>query len=155
MKRLLSLLTAAVLCCSKVNAQSPNVFFEIGGPGLASFNYDMRFTKSPGGFGGRIGVGGFNLEEFGGTAIYLPMAFNYLSGKNGRHFLELGAGFTPLFYSGNSHTSIFAHSFAHINIGYRFQPANSGFVFRLGATPMFSNHQFIPMGGISFGYKFK
>ncbi len=155
MKLLLSLLASALLCCSKVNAQSPNVFFEIGGPGLASFNYDMRFTKSAGGLGGRIGVGGFSLREVGGTAVYIPIALNYLSGKNGRHFLELGAGVTPVYYNGGSRRSIFAHTFGHINIGYRFQPRNSGFLFRLSATPMFSDHQFIPFGGISFGYKFK
>lgn len=34
-------------------------YIEGGGPGLVSANFDMRFTKKPGGIGGRIGVGGF------------------------------------------------------------------------------------------------
>jgi len=37
--------------------------FELGGPGLASFNFDMRFSPREDGFGGSIGFGGFNVGK--------------------------------------------------------------------------------------------
>ena len=48
---------------SAATAQGPAkaIFFELGGPGLASINYDMRFSKSEKGLGARAGVGGFSI----------------------------------------------------------------------------------------------
>jgi hypothetical protein len=34
-----------------------SIYFEVGGPGLASFNYDTRLTNREDGIGGRLGVG--------------------------------------------------------------------------------------------------
>lgn len=143
------------------HAQSPAkaVFFEIGGPGVASINYDMRFTKSESGIGGRIGFGGFSIGSSGDrtTAIFIPIGVNYLLGKDEKHYFELGGGVTPVIindtYSGTSDD--FRSTFGHLNIGYRVQPKEGGFFFRAAINPVFGKGFFWPYyGGISFGYKF-
>lgn len=129
-----------------------DVFFEIGGPGLASFNYDMRFSKREDGIGGRIGIGGLSVAGIG--IVFVPVGVNYLIGKDGRHYFELGAGVTPVFGNGSQQDN-FTTTFGHLNFGYRMQPKEGGFFFRASINPVFGNGFFIPYyGGISFGYKF-
>jgi hypothetical protein len=135
-------------------AQAKNAFLEIGGPGLLSFNYDQRFTKSQRGFGGRIGAGGYYVD--GDVAVYIPVAVNYLVGKKeGKHFLELGAGATKVFGTPIDDDLDFSRPFTFVNIGYRYQPQTKGFLFRAVYSPVvgksFSAVYFI---GLSFGYKF-
>lgn len=135
------------------------VYFEIGGPGLASFNYDMRFTKSENGLGGRIGLGGFSIGPSSSrtTAIFIPVGINYIKSKDGRNYFEVGAGVTPVIvnesFSGTSDN--FSSTFGHINIGYRMQPKEGGFFFRAAINPVFGKGFFWPYyGGLAFGYKF-
>ncbi|HMO60797.1 MAG TPA: hypothetical protein PKC39_05315 [Ferruginibacter sp.] len=141
-------------CNVNVYAQAKNTFLELGGPGLLSFNYDQRFTKSQRGFGGRIGAGGYHLD--GATAVYLPVAVNYLAGKKeGKHYLELGAGVTKVFGTPLDDDMDFSRPFTFLNIGYRLQPRAKGFLFRAVYSPIlgkrFTGALF---AGISFGYKF-
>ncbi len=158
------ILSAAILLlsayCNVCNAQAQSVYFELGGPGLASVNYDMRFQKTEGGFGGRVGVGGFSISDNGDrvSAIFLPIGVNYLIGKDERNYFEIGGGVTPVFISGRSSGSSsgsFTSTFGHLNFGYRLQPKNGGFLFRAGIVPIFGEGGFIPYYfGLSFGYKF-
>lgn len=159
------LLTAATLLLTTYsnlcNAQAKSVFFELGGPGLASVNYDMRFQKTEGGFGGRIGVGGFSINDGGDnvSAIFLPIGVNYLIGNDERNYFEIGGGVTPVFLSTRTSSSTssedFTSTFGHLNFGYRLQPKNGGFLFRAGIVPIFGKGGFIPYyAGLSFGYKF-
>ena len=128
-----------------------SVYFELGGPGLASFNFDTRFGPKEDGFGGRIGVGGFKLDEVG--VLFIPIGVNYLLGKDGRNYFELGGGVTPVL--GDDSEGNFSSTFGWINFGYRMQPAAGGFTFRAFITPVFGDGFFIPYyGGVSFGYKF-
>lgn len=147
--------TVLILCCSLtfLRAQSAkSVFAELGGPGLASVNYDTRFTGKEDGIGGRIGVGGFSTSA--GGLVTIPLAINYLLGKDQRNYFEVGAGYTPVFISGDEE-GMFTGSFGHLHFGYRLQPADGGFTFRAGITPVFGNGGFIPYyASISFGYKF-
>lgn len=143
------------------HAQAKSVYFELGGPGLASLNYDMRFQKTEKGFGGRIGIGGFSVNDVGDkvSAIFLPIGVNYLLGKDERNYFEIGGGITPVFISakasGNSDGDNFTSTFGHLNFGYRLQPKNGGFLFRAGIVPIFNKNGFIPYYfGLSFGYKF-
>lgn len=75
-----------------------SVYFELGDAGLASLNYDMRFSKKESGFGFRVGAGGFtetNNYGYGSgrnAILTIPLELNYLPGKGGRHYAELGAG---------------------------------------------------------------
>jgi hypothetical protein len=142
------------------NAQSPamSVYAELGGPGLASINFDTRFSKNEGGFGGRIGVGGFSIKDDSSDEsvglIFLPIGVNYLIGKDNKNYFEIGAGVTPVFGTGDL-ISDFSETFGHVILGYRSQPLNGGFTFRAFISPVFGNGFFIPYyGGVSFGYKF-
>ena len=130
------------------------MYFELGGPGLASFNIDTRFTGRSDGIGGRIGVGGFSINDEG--AIFVPVGINYLIGKETKHFFEVGAGFTYVNYSSDiTDDGIFETSFGHLSFGYRMQPRKNGFLFRAAIVPIFNKHGFLPYyAGVSFGYKF-
>ncbi len=157
-KKSLISLTIALLFLSKfINAQTAakSVYFELGGAGLASVNYDMRFQKKDDGLGFKVGVGGFDVD--GTQALFIPVGFNYLLGKDQRNYFEIGLGVTfvsineDYFYSQDRFSTTFGHAF----FGYRLQPKNGGFLFRAGITPIFNKDGFVPYwAGVSFGYKF-
>ena len=143
---------AAFHFASAQSAQS--VYFELGGPGIASFNYDLRISGRQGGLGGRIGVGFSNIVSSGIPVYYLPLGINYLLGKE-RHYFEIGGGFTPVINASPDGDSAIPNSFAHLVLGYRFQPINKGFTFRAFLCPVYGNGIFVPYYvGISGGYKF-
>ncbi|MGG9972795.1 hypothetical protein ACQ33O_13465 [Ferruginibacter sp. SUN002] len=150
----------------EVESPAKVAYFELGGPGFASLNYDMRFTKSEKGIGGRVGIGGFSLGEAGNrsTAIFIPIGINYMFGGNdseGKRYFEIGGGMTVVstkdtYDNGSgSSTDKFSTSFGHLNFGYRMQPQDGGFFFRATLNPLFGKGFFWPIyGGVSFGYKF-
>lgn len=158
MKKFLLITILGLSFSTAIYAQEPksakNIYFELGGPGLASINYDMRFNKRNDGLGFRAGVGGFSIDEE--TALFFPIGLNYLIGKDNRNYLELGASFTYVnFKDGAGSGDNFTSSFGCLSLGYRLQPANGGFLFRAAITPVFGSGYFIPFyGGISFGYAF-
>lgn len=137
-----------------INGQSAkSIYFELGGPGLASFNFDTRFSGREDGIGGRIGFGGFRVDDVG--ALFIPIGVNYLLGKDSKNYFELGGGVTPVFISDASEDGNFTETFGHLIFGYRMQPRNGGFTFRAFICPVFNSNGFIPYyGGVSFGYKF-
>jgi hypothetical protein len=135
-------------------------YAEIGGPGLASANFDIRFAKKEDGFGGRVGIGGFSIGDGAGehlSIITVPVGLNYLIGKDKKNYFEVGVGFTYVgakskdqFASDNFHSS-----FGNITLGYRLAPERGGFFFKAEITPVFGDGFFIPyFAGIGFGYKF-
>ncbi len=143
------LLAFAAILPTTIKAQS--IYFELGGPGLASVNYDTRFSKKEDGIGGRVGVGGFSVDGTG--VVFIPIGVNYLLGKDKRNYFELGAGVTPVIGTGAG--GDFSETFGHLLFGYRMQPEAGGFTFRAFVCPVFSSKFFVPYyGGISFGYKF-
>jgi hypothetical protein len=155
MKKTFTLLCFIFAATSAIKAQSAakTVFFELGGPGLASINYDMRLNKKEDGLGFRVGVGGFSIDD--ASVVFIPVGLNYLLGKDGKNYFELGGGITAVTGNDGSNDGTFSTSFGHLNFGYRLQPANGGFLFRAGIVPLFSKDGFIPYyAGISFGYKF-
>jgi hypothetical protein len=135
----------------QITAQS--IYFELGGPGLASFNFDTRFNKSSGGFGGRVGIGGFSID--GSGVVFIPVGVNYMIGKDNKNYFELGGGVTPVFGTGSLAADNFSSTFGHLLFGYRMQPSNGGFTFRAFISPVFGDGFFVPYyGGVSFGYSF-
>lgn len=163
---------------NKANAQSETtdrhnkaIFVEAFGQGLqASVNYDMRIKKGvQDGLGFRVGIGGI----FTGTAdadagpephgvLAFPLGINYLVGEN-RSAFEVGLGLmphraaTPL-HSPTKPKIIDENGWGtngFLNIGYRFQPINNGFIFRFDWTPVFGDVGFISRFGISAGFGFK
>lgn len=144
-----------------LNAQSAKVaYVELAGPGIFSANYDMRFSNKEDGLGGRIGIGGFSINDnYDGkfSLITIPVGLNYLLGKDGKNYFEVGAGFTYIRagagFEGESST--LESSFGNLTFGYRLAPANGGFMFKAQITPIFNSYGFIPYYfGIGFGYKF-
>jgi hypothetical protein len=144
-------------------AQAKAMFFELGGPGIASLNFDTRFTKSESGIGGRIGLGGFSIGTSGDrqTALFIPVGLNYIMSKDSKNYIEFGGGVTPVIFKDtynngiNTSSDNFSSTFGHLNIGYRLQPKDGGFFFRAAINPVFGKGFFWPYyGGVAFGYKF-
>ena len=82
----------SILFSAALSAQSAkSIFFELGGPGLASINFDTRFGNREDGLGGRVGIGGFKVEET--SAIFIPIGINFLLGKDSRNYFEIGLQF--------------------------------------------------------------
>jgi len=135
-------------------------YAEIGGPGLASVNFDTRFTKQEDGLGGRIGIGGFSISDGGADhvgIVTIPIGLNYLIGKDRKNYFEIGAGFTYVSGKGTagSGSENFNSSFGNLTLGYRLAPERGGFFFKAEITPVFGKGFFIPyFAGIGFGYKF-
>lgn len=155
-KFLFGVITLLVFVVTGQAQAAKSVYFELGGPGIASFNFDTRFGNKEDGLGGRIGVGGFSLTIDGekNGVVFIPIGLNYLLGKDTKNYFEIGAGITPVFASSDGDGN-FSSTFGHLNFGYRLQPQNGGFTFRAFITPVFGGFGFIPYyGGVSFGYKF-
>lgn len=128
------------------------VYVELLGNGvLYTVNYDRRFTDN---LTGRVGLG-----VFGGVAV--PVMANYLFGE-GRGRLELGGGVeligaSDVDFGDLDEQEEVRDSDALVGtatVGYRYQPATGGFVFRIGLTPLFSLDGGLPWLGISFGHAF-
>lgn len=157
-RNILSLLILCLLTPSIFAQKSAKAAYaEIGGPGLASVNYDMRFAKKNDGLGWRAGIGGFSISDGYGdrvSILTLPVGINYLLGKDDKNYFEVGVGFTYISTKDNGGGN-FNSSFGNLTIGYRHAPAGSGFLFKAEITPVFGSGFFIPYyGGIGFGYKF-
>ena len=84
------LFLSAVSTVSAQKTAAKSMYFELGGPGLASINFDTRFSARQDGLGGRIGVGGFSID--GSSIVFIPVGLNYLIGKETKNYIELGAG---------------------------------------------------------------
>lgn len=157
MKKIILLLLVGFTLNFNANAQkaASAIYAELGGPGLASFNYDMRFKKEEGGLGFRVGVGGYKID--GQSLFTLPVGINYLLGKDQKNYFELGVGFTYLNYKDDFFfdDGNFTSSFGNLTLGYRLAPAKGGFFFKAQITPVFGDGFFTPLyGGVGFGYKF-
>ena len=139
--------------------QHPNsLYLEVGGSGgLYSLNYDRMFTPN---IGGRIGFSYFSFSSdnffFPSVTMYMfPISLNYLAGEGSSKF-ELGAGVTIVtgtadWFGVKGSGSAIAGIF---NIGYRYQPPEGGFLFRIGLTPIVSSTGVHPWGGLSIGMAF-
>ncbi len=149
-------------------------YAEVGGPGLVfSANLDKRFTKSHLGWGGRIGIGfassyeetiytipgggiSYNYEDV--SVLTVPVQVNYIFGKGASpHTFEVGGGITI----GGKKIDIFnfnddkkSNLFGTASFMYRRQPANGGFTWRLGFTPIIAKGYIQPFAGAGVGYNF-
>ncbi len=157
MKKILFIFLMLISTSAVYSQAAKSAYFELGGPGLASFNFDTRFAGKQDGLGGRVGIGGFSLRSDGEGVgvIFVPIGVNYLIGKDEKNYFELGAGVTPVISSNTFDADNFSTTFGHVLFGYRMQPKDGGFTFRAFISPVFGSFGFIPYyGGVSFGYKF-
>jgi len=159
----LALLVAVTTVPESTKAQSyarNSVYLELGGNGLLySVNYDRRFTKDITGRFGFMIFGGQSdqaTDDQIGAAIF-PVTANYLVGS-GSHRLELGLGPVLMLVGGDleEYGTVSAGGVAGVTstFGYRYQPVDGGFLFRVGLVPFYSDGRPQLWGGLSLGYAF-
>jgi hypothetical protein len=166
------LLSATTPAAAQVRARNSIYAELLGNGGLYSINYDRRL----GGGGASVRVGAASFEAEGGFLVSVPderhrfllapVLLNLLTGA-GTHHLELGGGVlvgsetVTRARSGQSERSTLLSATG--TLGYRRQPADGGFVFRIGLTPIygFGNEEaaypekgFFLSGGLSLGVSF-
>lgn len=137
-----------------------SIFLEILGNGLLySINYDHKiFDHLSARIGGMyLGVSERNTDQ-SVSLLLVPVMANYLVGS-GSSRLEIGAGLTFGSAGGNIDTAggdFDEGGFAAFTstIGYRLQPTDGGFLFRIGFTPVFTANGFLPWAGLSLGGTF-
>lgn len=173
-KLILPLLLMLVVQISKAqDYRKSAVYLELGGNALLySINYENRFADH---WSGRIGIGYISAA---GSAVnssgqatdasvgvtFIPVMVNYLAGNGQNGRFELGAG--PLLVAAATNTTIAGQTLNQsgfglggitTTIGYRLQPLDGGFMFKIGLTPLIltsSDKPFQMWGGLSFGYCF-
>lgn len=164
-------LLTVMLCCmfSSLEAQENQQVFKrnafyvelLGQGGLYSVNYDYRVNRQ---IALRAGFTYLRLDIFfsDSKVTGFPLMVSYLAGKDKGHF-EAGVGLMPTWVHTETTDFIFTNEESSssalevstcINIGYRYQPPEGGFVFRAGFTPVYSEGEIYPFGGLSFGYAF-
>lgn len=153
----LALFAGLMTIVSAQDRKSPrgeNVFAELGGPGLFTFNYDTRFSAGEAGWGGRLGIGYISIEGY--NLLSIPVGVNYLMGKENKYF-ELGINGTLTTSKDNWFDEEGEGStvLGSLMFGYRKQPIDGGFSFRAGISPYFGADFFYPfVPYLSFGYAF-
>jgi hypothetical protein len=176
--KVIAVLTFVMLLSGAAMAQSPtspnSVYLEFLGNGLFySINYDHLFTES---FGGRVGAS--YIATWWSSAGTFPLMAYYLNGS-GNHKLELGLGACVILQTENQGVSFWDEDeeiegsgvLGTATVGYRYQRAERGIVFRVGLTPFLGKfvketllpslhydrqdvYRFRFFGGISVGYAF-
>ncbi len=158
---------------------APNsLYAEAMGNGMVySINYDRLFSSA---IGARVGVS-YTAPEMVSLTTFPVMVYYLIGLGSGSSKLELGLGLTVMLQPQYQATSFVAAPDDKIKgnsvlgtatVGYRYQRADGGFIFRVGFTPFFGtfSHEkefvpyvpiqyedhfhFVPWGGISIGYGF-
>jgi hypothetical protein len=142
-----------------------SIYLELlGNGGPYSVNYEREIAPRT---GLRLGFATWGSEGTFSTTrhITVPLLLNYRSGT-GRSMLELGGG---VLLGQRRRTDETGRSTAGITtltvtVGYRNQPPQGGFLFRIGFTPFYSlndgehaypDPDFTPSAGASVGYAFQ
>ncbi len=94
---------------------------------------------------------GLLLIPFSSHAIFTgTTSFSTLIGKK-QHKLELGGGVSLVALTDVAASGVIVAGI----VGYRYQPLNGGFLFRVTFTPFIASNGYgLPWGGISFGWNF-
>ncbi len=136
------------------------IFLEaLGSGGLFSLNYDRRIKSGIDGLGVRVGLGigttyESNKDEFK-RRVAVPLMVNYVFGR-GRSGMETGIGITPEYAIQKTLDDRRMNAWGNLNVLYRFQPVNKGFILRVGWTPIIGGGGTLDpyFAGVSFGYSF-
>jgi hypothetical protein len=153
-----------------------NVLYVEGlGPGLF---YSLDYERMLGDFSARIGFSylSFSASESSATGregasasagfLAIPLMVNYLGVGSVQNMLELGVGATILHVGAGANTfgtgsdSSGSASATYLLpvcvVGYRFQPADGGFVFRAGLSPLLAGHSIplLPLPYVALGGAF-
>ncbi len=177
-----AILLMIVAMSGTILAQAPpapnSLYAELWGNGLIySLNYDRLFSNA---IGARVGVS-YTAPEMVSLTTFPVMGYYLIGLGSGGSKLELGLGLTLILQPENQATSFIGQPHDKIRgnsvlgtatLGYRYQRADGGFIFRIGYTPFFGifsgekefvpyvptqyedNFRFMNWAGISFGYGF-
>jgi hypothetical protein len=161
-------LMAALAVGPRAEEAANTIHFELLGNGLLySINYDRLFTHN---FSGRVGYmyisGDATSSDPADPKVtfsmsLIPVTASYLAGP-GNHRLEVGGGPVMAIVSAEVEDGIQGITESGLEtivgiFGYRYQPMDGGFNFRVAFTPHFLLHgdkTFLPWGGLSLGYTF-
>jgi hypothetical protein len=147
------------------------IYLDLAGPGLIySINYDREIIPD---LSARIGLSYLSLgaSSSDGSAsvsfsyLAIPITASYLGIGSTDNMLELGGGPVIMNFKGsgivesNDESVSAGGSVTTLALtgmaGYRHQPADGGFVFRVGASPMMVlGANFVPWGYLSLGAAF-
>jgi len=141
---------------------APNaIYAEIFGRGIfLSAAYErLLFETTPHNIGLSAGVGFWAEVEIGGTGqneggVTIPIYANYLYGGNDKLELGIGITFAPNISTYQFYDEFTSEWMVTTFIGYRYQPTDGGFLFRVGYAPIFGHEKIILYGGIGLGYAF-
>jgi hypothetical protein len=148
--------------CKSQEGKKNVVYAELLGPGLLySINYERVVSDN---ITARIGASilPFSYDRPSSSMIVFPLMANYLSGS-GNSKLEIGAGIDAVIMRNKTYGDFEPLPSVRIrntydmllvgSLGYRFQPTNGGFLFRIVASPIFVplNGSFFPSVGCSMG----
>ncbi len=125
------------------------MYFELFGQGiLYSTNYERAVTAD---IRLRIGFSAWSWgSEFAKSELTaFPVILNYLPGESDSR-LEVGLGLIPALGEGWGGSNIVGTA----TIGYRYQPRDNEWLFRIGITPLFTFNRAIPWIGFSTGGTF-
>ena len=156
MKRLLFLLLFVSISAAAQTVDRNAVYLELGGNAIGpNINYERRWSDL---WAFRVGFTYVEVstETETDSAIAVPLMVNRISAPASNHHLETGLGI--LLVAGEDEQlndeidEEFAGVIGTLTVGYRYQKPAGGFVFRIGFTPIFDDQNFIPWGGMSFGY---
>jgi hypothetical protein len=124
------------------------VYLEGGGVGiLYSLNYERIISDN---LSIRIGYTSWAMPIYGGSDSFagIPLLVNYFQGE-GNNKVEFGVGLEYANDSDYRHTII-----AVGTVGYRYQPKDGGFHFRIVVVPIIGFGKFSVIFGISTGFYF-
>ncbi len=97
-----------------------------------------------------VNIGLYNTNVIGdkveGTSIGFPVTINYMT--NNKNKFEAGLGGGPRISLTDENTNIFFPAF---RLGYRYQPDETGMMYRLGVE--LPSNMYVSLAGV--GYKFK
>lgn len=132
-------------------ATQRGVFLEIAGSGgLGSINYEsIFFQRDLLGVSFRSGLSIAPIDRNNGTGLVFPVMLNALIGRN-HHRLEAGIGQGITITTRGSF-----YLLTTMALGYRFQPQDSPWFYRVSYTPLLSyllDVQYQHWAGISVGY---
>ncbi|HVU04780.1 MAG TPA: hypothetical protein VHE30_23670 [Polyangiaceae bacterium] len=141
------------------------VYAEGLGPGLFySINYERNIVDD---LSARIGFGYVSLsasasgggQTASASASYLtvPVTVSYLGIGSKKHIFELGGGATIAHVGAGASTLVDSASASATVViptllaGYRIQPPDGGFFFKIGASPMIVQGTLVPWGYLALG----
>ncbi len=159
---LIFLIFSSILNAQENNNYTKNcIYLELLGQGiLGSVNYEYRFSPN---WSGRVGFTTESIFIPIGLDIDItgsPIMINFLTGHASHHF-EMGLGVFAAWVKGDDFWGMKMDTDEEFmplytaTIGYRHQPRTTGFIYKLGFTPLFNGDgEGSIWAGLSLGYTF-